>query len=210
MFLTSDHEELRILAIDLFGYIGELDTIEYLAMLPLGPAERRQLQESATRILDRPRNLLSLRPEMFEHLIGHLYRKRGLVETRVTRFNNDGGVDIEGYEERDGPLRHGREKWLIQCKRYSPDHRVRREEVEEFYNACTAGQAKHGVLVTTSGFTKDATIFAEKYPVLELIDGDKLLADLKEYLPTGSYVIQSRKQIPDRRTPGPRSGGMVG
>jgi restriction system protein len=88
----------------------------------------------------------------------------------MTRATGDGGIDIEASLDR--PLVGGR--YLIQCKRFSPEILVGSPAVREFYGALIADRrAAKGIFITTSGFSTQARDFAANLPI-DLIDGDQL------------------------------------
>lgn len=112
----------------------------------------------------------------FEELVTRLLERMGF-RGQTTKATGDGGVDIVAIL--DLPLVGGR--YLVQCKRYAQDSPVGAAAVREFYGALTADRrAVKGILITTSGFTAQATEFAKGLPI-ELIARDKLLGLLKQH-----------------------------
>jgi len=69
----------------------------------------------------------------FEGLITRLLERMGF-QAEMTKASGDGGIDV--VATLDQPLTGGR--YLIQCKRYSPDSLVGSATVREFYGALTA------------------------------------------------------------------------
>lgn len=122
--------------------------------------------------LDSRPNLLDLTPSEFEHLVGNMFTQMGL-ETRVTRSSRDGGVDAVAYDQR--PVLGG--KVVIQAKRYR--HTVGVSAVRDLYGTMMNEGANKGILVSTSGYGKDAFTFAQDKPI-ELIDGSRLLYLLEQ------------------------------
>lgn len=51
---------------------------------------------------------------------------------------------------------------LVECKRYAKDRLVGVDRVRSLYGVVSADTATAGVVVTTSGFSRDAVEFAEK------------------------------------------------
>lgn len=121
--------------------------------------------------LDIRPNLMELSPFEFEILVGNLFTQMGL-ETRQTRTSRD-GVDIVAFDTR--PAFGG--KVVIQAKRYK--NTVGVAVVRDLYAMMTNEGASKGVLVTTSGYGKDAFEFANDKPI-ELIDGSSLLFLLEQ------------------------------
>lgn len=122
--------------------------------------------------LDSRPNLLDLSPSEFEHLVGNLFTQMGL-ETRMTRSSRDGGVDVVAYDQR--PVLGG--KVVIQAKRYR--NTVGVSAVRDLYGTMMNEGANKGILVSTSGYGKDAFDFANDKPI-ELIDGSRLLYLLEQ------------------------------
>ena len=118
--------------------------------------------------LDGQRDLESLREttwQDFERLVGEAYRRQGYCVIETGGGGADGGVDLKLVK--DG------ETWLVQCKRWRKE-RVGVNVVRELYGVVAAEQATGGIVITTSAFTPDATVFAQDKP-LKLIDGVALL-----------------------------------
>ncbi len=112
----------------------------------------------------------------FEGLITRLLEHMGF-RAGMTKASGDGGIDI--VATLDQPLIGGR--YLIQCKRYAPDSPVGAGTVREFYGALTADRrAAKGILITTSGFTAQATEFARELPI-EMIGRDQLERLLEQH-----------------------------
>jgi len=112
----------------------------------------------------------------FEGLITRLLEHMGF-RAGMTKASGDGGIDI--VATLDQPLIGGR--YLIQCKRYAPDSPVGAATVREFCGALTADRrAVKGILITTSGFTAQATEFARGLPI-ELTARDQLQRLLEQH-----------------------------
>jgi restriction system protein len=101
----------------------------------------------------------------FELLVGEAYRRQGYSVRERGGRQADGGVDLE--------LVRGSERVIVQCKHWL-NRQVPVQRVRELLGAVTAEGADRGVLVATSGFTRDALEFAAGKP-LQLMDGDALL-----------------------------------
>jgi restriction system protein len=106
------------------------------------------------------------------------------LETRQTQASRDGGVDCVAYDTR--PILGG--KVVIQAKRYS--NTVGVSAVRDLYGTMMNEGATKGILVTTSGYGKDAFNFAKDKPI-ELIDGGGLLYLLENYAGTKARIIFS-------------------
>jgi restriction system protein len=101
----------------------------------------------------------------FELLVGEAYRQQGYSVTEHGGRQADGGIDLE--------LVRGSERVIVQCKHWL-NRQVPVQRVRALLGVVTAEGADRGVLVGTSGFTRDAIAFAAGKP-LELIDGDALM-----------------------------------
>ena len=115
--------------------------------------------------------LLGLLPERFEHLVKELLVSSGFERVAVTRFSQDGGIDVNAYT--------GCTMWplkdllvQIQAKRWL--HTVGRKEVAELRGSLLPHA--RGALVTTSYFSKAALLEAAesgKLPIV-LVDGNEV------------------------------------
>jgi restriction system protein len=133
--------------------------------------------------LDSRPNLMDLTPFEFENLVGNLFSQMGL-ETRQTQASRDGGVDCVAFDTQ--PILGG--KVVIQAKRYS--NTVGVSAVRDLYGTMMNEGATKGILVTTSGYGKDAFNFAKDKPI-ELIDGGGLLYLLEKFAGTKARIIFS-------------------
>jgi restriction system protein len=124
-----------------------------------------------------PNRLFDLSPRKFEELVALLLREQG-YEVEITRFSKDGGKDLIVAS----PTSLGSFLYYVQCKLYSPRHRVGVEPVRELYGVVEHDRATAGLLVTTSSFTRGAREF--QLPVkqrLSLHDYDSLVSWLDKY-----------------------------
>ena len=113
------------------------------------------------------------RKSLFEHLVVDLLSSMGYGGSReeaahVTKQSNDGGIDGVINEDR-----LGLDVIYIQAKRWQND--IGRKEIQSFVGALAGRQATKGVFITTSGFTKTATDYADTISQkVILIDGPRL------------------------------------
>lgn len=115
-------------------------------------------------------SLRKMSPTDFEEYIADLFRRQGYSARAVGR-SHDGGIDVEATK--DG-VTH-----LIQCKKFITSQ-VGVHDVRDFYGAITDRLSDgKGYFITTNIFTHEAEKFAEDKRI-ELIDGTKLLALIKE------------------------------
>lgn len=115
-------------------------------------------------------------PDFLENLIKDLLLAMGYgnaddpTMARVTSRSRDGGIDAVIDKDR-----LGLGKICIQAKRYT-ENSVRVEAIKAFETSVRDANAKEGVFVTTSDFTKDAIEQVEKSrdPVIVAINGKQL------------------------------------
>ena len=112
----------------------------------------------------------------FEEVVTDLLEKMGYGKGSVTQASNDGGID--GVIKTD-PL--GFNPIFIQAKRYSPDNKVGRPQIQQFAGAL--GSVSRGAFITTSSFTREAIEWAKQYPHADivLINGSKLTQLMIQY-----------------------------
>lgn len=101
-----------------------------------------------------PDLLYELSPRKFEEVIAELLHRQG-YEVQMTPFTKDGGVDI--YAAIKNTL--GTYLFLVQCKKYAPNHPVGVELVRELYGVVQSKGATAGIITATSHFTKGAKDF---------------------------------------------------
>jgi restriction system protein len=121
-------------------------------------------------------HLMAMRPDAFERLAQRLLREADFDSVNVTGQSGDGGIDGLGV------YRLGLVSFPVffQCKRYRGS--VGPGAVRDFRGAM-AGRGDKGLLITTGSFTTDAKKEATRdgAPPIDLIDGDRLCALLKQY-----------------------------
>jgi len=112
--------------------------------------------------------LLASNPERFEHFVKDLLISSGFSKATVTRFSQDGGIDVNAYAGTSIWPLHG---LLIQVQAKRWLHTVGRMEVAELRGSLQP--YARGALVTTSHFSKAAFLEASepgKLPIV-LLDG---------------------------------------
>jgi restriction system protein len=112
--------------------------------------------------------------QQFEKLVGEAFRLQGYAVTEVGGGGADGGVDLV--------LRKGSEKFFVQCKQWRA-FKVGVDVVRELYGVMAAKGATGGFVVTSGGFTDEATRFANGRNVT-LIDGPALHGLIRQALRT--------------------------
>jgi HJR/Mrr/RecB family endonuclease len=112
--------------------------------------------------------LLGLAPDRFEHLVKDLLVQTGFDRVTVTRFSQDGGIDVNAYA---GGMMWPMRNLLVQIQAKRWLHTVGRKEVAELRGSLAP--YAHGAIVTTSHFSKAAMSEASdagKAPIV-LVDG---------------------------------------
>lgn len=127
------------------------------------------------RTLNRQRSLEDLRSltwGQFEHLVADAYQRKG-----YRKFDNggpgDGGVDVI--------LRREDARIAVQCKQWKT-WSIGEPALRDFLGAITDGGYDQGIFVTVGKFTAAAQKFADRNRI-ELVDGEKLLALVKDVQP---------------------------
>lgn len=110
--------------------------------------------------------LLAMDPFDFERHVMAFFERAGF-QAWVTKKSNDFGVD--GFAKReDGVV-------VVQCKRYALDNRVGRPAVQQFKGVVEENGAVAGYIVTTSGFTDEASQSAAMADKIRLVDGCEII-----------------------------------
>ena len=124
-------------------------------------------------------DLLKLDPYQFEDLVLELFRSLG-YRAEVTKRTSDGGIDIIAHHKPPGLSTEL--KIVIQCKRWKPDRKIGAREVRELADVVIREGASIGILITTSGYTKQAleerNAYEQRGILMELWDQDKILKAL--------------------------------
>lgn len=126
----------------------------------------------ASEVIDAVLELPSARFEtlVIDLLIAMGYGGGDLERGLQTSLSGDGGID--GIINED---ELGLDAVFIQAKRYAPDRKVGRPDLNAFVGSLTGEGASKGVFVTTSGFSKEAVNYVDRVQHrIVLIDGQKL------------------------------------
>jgi len=138
--------------------IADSPLVQPLKIAALPPTESERIR----------RRLLQLPPQHFEHVIKNALEHTGFKGVSVTRYSQDGGIDVNAHAgENIWPL-----KGLlvqVQAKRWL--HSVGRREVAELRGSLKT--FARGVVVTTSHYTKAAVVEANEIGKnsIVLVDG---------------------------------------
>lgn len=144
---------------------GEESTLEYtpetneLTESPIIRVDFEVISQNLTEyLITNPYAMHQLSPRKFEELVAYLMEKQG-YEVTLTKQSRDGGVDIFALKK-DG---FGNFLTIVDCKKYSKKNPVGIDLVRTMYGTLNIAKASHGIIATTSRFTKDAKILAEDY-----------------------------------------------
>lgn len=145
--------------------------------------------------------LAKLDPKLFEERLGDLLVAMGHAEVRVVGGSGDGGVDVEAVID---------DRWghacrvAVQAKRWS--RTLGRKPVDELLGVLVRRRCDHGILVTTSSFSRDARQAAGDDPRLRLVDGAQLVELMAKHgvlVGFGKYgeliELASGKRLAERR-----------
>lgn len=95
-------------------------------------------------------------PRRFEELVAELFKRMG-YDVTLTSPSKDGGRDVLAIRRDDvGTL-----LTLVECKRFRPDRKVGIALVRSLYGVVASERASHGVIATTSSFTRDAKAYQQ-------------------------------------------------
>ena len=149
------------------------DLEEFLEEDKTGVQDDTEEQDWREKLLD---VLLAMDPIAFERLCQRLLRESGFIEVEVTKRSGDGGIDGFGTIRIGGLISFN---VLFQSKRYKSN--IGPDVVRDFRGAMV-GRADKGLIITTSGFTREARKEATRdgAPPIDLIDGELLIQRLKE------------------------------
>lgn len=139
--------------------------------------------------------LQQMPPLRFEQLIVDLLTAMGYgsgdaANGLVTKASGDGGIDGIIHEDA-----LGLDAVYVQAKRYAPDNRIGRPDIQRFIGSLTGEGATKGVFVTTSDFSKDAHEYLQRVQHRVVLINGQRLARLMIKHGVGvrqrhSYVIQ--------------------
>jgi HJR/Mrr/RecB family endonuclease len=124
-----------------------------------------------------PNELHTFDRRMFEELVAELFDGFG-YEVELTKRTRDGGRDVIAIRHREVEV-----KYLIECKRPDPGHKIGVRPVRELFGVKADEGATKAILATTAEFTPDALLFFGRHRwELEPRDHSGLLEWLGHYL----------------------------
>ncbi|MFO9250755.1 HTH domain-containing protein [Legionella pneumophila serogroup 8] len=131
--------------------------------------------------------LLSMQPDEFEELISLLLGEMGFEMVEVTKYSNDGGIDVRGTLVVGGVVRN---KLAVQVKRWK--NNIQAPVVQQVRGSL--GIHEQGLIITTSDFSAGAIKEAaqtDKTPIA-LMNGEQLV---KELITNGIGVHHSTMEL---------------
>jgi restriction system protein len=131
-------------------------------------------EEEILSTLSDHQNLMDLPWSAFETLIRDLFKQMGF-DTYLTKPSRDGGVDCFAFLQQAVVGM----KVVISAKQYR--NKVPVEAVRDLAGTIDMERAGKGILVTTSDFTPAGYKLQEQNPRIELINGQGLLALIKNH-----------------------------
>jgi restriction system protein len=126
------------------------------------------------RILLRP-------PQFLERLVLKLLAAMGYggLEAATEHLGGPGDQGLDGLIRQD---LLGLDVVYVQAKRYAPERKVGRPDIQGFVGALQGAQASRGIFITTSSFSADARRYADRINArLVLIDGPELARLMVEH-----------------------------
>lgn len=133
--------------------------------------------------------ILHASPAFFERLVVDLLVKMGYGGTRFDAGQAIGGSGDEGIDGIINEDRLGLDVIYIQAKRWQ--NTVSRPEIQKFAGALLGKNAKKGIFITTSGFSKGARDYAGLIDSNIVLVSGQLLAELMIDYNVGVSVVDS-------------------
>lgn len=126
----------------------------------------------AAEILDR---VLAKPPVFLERMVLQLLGRIGYggLEATTEHLGGPGDEGLDGVIRQDAL---GLDVIYVQAKRYAPERKVSRPDIQGFVGALVGAKAERGIFITTSSFTADARSYARATlgTRVVLIDGREL------------------------------------
>ncbi len=144
---------------------GQAHTLDYKApdegelQSPIIKLDFSKISEELTAyILNNPSAMHNISPRKFEELVAYIMEKHG-YEVTLTQQSRDGGIDIFALKNEG----FGNILTIVDCKKYSETNPVGVAAVRGMYGTLQIESASHGIIATTSRFTRDASSLAHEY-----------------------------------------------
>ena len=122
-------------------------------------------------------SILNQTPEFFERLVLDVLVAMGYGGTREDAAEHVGQSGDEGIDGRINQDTLGLDQILVQAKRYRPDRKIDRKEVQAFVGSLSGQGVTKGVFITTSSFQDSAHEFVARglNTKVVLVDGEMLI-----------------------------------
>lgn len=148
---------------------------------PTDMIDRGVKAQRAAAISDLLEAIGEITPTQFESLVTAVVEGLGYAgghgHGETTRQSSDGGIDGIIYQDRLGLLRI-----LLQAKKWAPDNKVSRPEIDKFLGVLQRQGMRQGVFITTSSFTAEAREGVSHLGgQVALVDGVELANLMYEY-----------------------------
>lgn len=144
---------------------GEIHSLDYTAPdvekleSPIIQLDFSTISEELTAyLLNNPDAMQNISPRKFEELVAYIMEKHG-YEVTLTQQSRDGGIDIFALKNEG----FGNILTIVDCKKYSATNPVGIAAVRGMYGTLQIKSASHGIIATTSRFTRDAYNLAQEY-----------------------------------------------
>lgn len=126
--------------------------------------------------------VIGIHPTDFERTVVKLLFKMGYggsIKDAGEAVGRSGDEGIDGTIKED---KLGLDVIYIQAKRWQPENTVGRPEIQKFVGALAGKDAKKGIFITTSSFTKEAIEYVKRVdPKVILIEGEQLANLMIDY-----------------------------
>lgn len=192
--VTDDHKQRLLDALRAWhGGQQRKSEVIYQQKLIL-PSQRILVEEINDKLLrylsNDPQLIYGLSSRKFEELVARLLTDHGF-EVKLTPATRDGGYDVLATFNTAATSFVA----LVECKKYSPDHRVGVEVVRGLYGVTEMNGANQGLVITSSFFTRGAV--EEKTRIgnkMELKDYNALVDWLSPYSASNRIIPPPTRQ----------------
>lgn len=145
-----------------------------------------------------PKAIYEIKSRQFEELIAEIFASYG-CQIQLTPPVKDGGYDIFAISK--DILPGVKTSWIIECKKYSPEHKVSVGIVRALYGIKSNLRVANALIATTSYFTKGAYDFKASRYDIELKDYEAILEWINQYHPNPNgklYIKNNQLIIPNK------------
>ncbi len=147
-------------------------------------------------IAKNPNLLYELDPRRFEILIASILKGTGF-KTTLTPFSKDGGFDILARLESQN--KESSQIYLVECKKYKSSNKVGVRLIRELYGVKFHNSANVAMLVTTSGFTRNAQNFAKQHHAeIQLKDFNDIMKWIRKYINDSTTLRFSKSRLQNK------------